>query len=98
MELTTVAHTLASETRVRLLRILSENPSTSAEAFNQYAQMYDSPKRRESIYRELENLADAGLVTKQYESEEKKLVYSSGGDVVCLDVIQNSVTFCDSEH
>lgn len=98
MEFTTVAHALSSETRIRLLRIITEDPASSAEAFEQYQNQYDSPTRRESIYRELEKLADAGLATKQYESEDKKLVYAGRADLVCFDISQESVELHDQDH
>jgi Fe2+ or Zn2+ uptake regulation protein len=92
MELTEVAHALSSQTRVRLLQIALDMPVSSAEAFEQYQAEYESPSRRESIYRELENLAEAGLLEKRYESEDKELVYAGRGDIVRLDVVRESVS------
>jgi len=92
MELTEVAHTLSSQTRVRLLQIALDTPVSSVEAFEQYQAEYESPSRRESIYRELENLAEAGLLEKRYESKEKGLVYSGRGGIVCLDVVRENVS------
>lgn len=86
MDVTSVAHALSSETRVRLLALLHEKKLTSSEAFELYNENYDSPKRRESVYRELENLVDAGLVEKKYQSSSKKLMYAVKADTVCFDL------------
>lgn len=91
MELTDVAHALSSQTRVRLLQIALDVPVSSTEAFERYQSKYESPSRRESIYRELENLAEAGLLEKRYESEDKELVYIGRGEIVCLDVVEGDV-------
>jgi len=93
MEITTAAHALSSETRIRLLQIITATPSSSAEAFDQYQIQYQSPMRRESIYRELEKLVDAGLATKRYDQDKKELVYAGQADVICFDIAQESVEF-----
>lgn len=91
MDVTSVAHALSSETRVRLLALLHQQPMTSSDAFDVYQATFDSPKYRESIYRELENLVEAGLVEKRYESGEKRLMYVVEQDIVCFDLETSNV-------
>lgn len=95
MEFTEVAHALSSRTRVRLMQIVLDSPVSSAEAFQRYQSQYDTPSHRESIYRELENLAETGLLEKRYESEEKELVYVARDDTVCLDMREMVVSMGD---
>ncbi len=97
MELMEVAHALSSRTRVRLLQIVLDTPVTSAEAFEQYRAEYESPSRREYIYRELEHLAEVGLLEKRYESDDKELVYVGRGKSVSLDVVQESASLDSDE-
>jgi len=97
MDLTDVAHALSSQTRVRLLQIALNAPVSSAEAFEQYRAEYESPSRRESIYRELENLAEAGLLEKRYESEDKELVYAGREDTVRLNIVRETVSLDSAE-
>lgn len=86
MEITEVAHALSSKTRVRLLHIVSKESVSSSDAHKRYQAEYNSPTRRESIYRELENLVDAGLVKKEYQSDEKSLTYTATSKEICFDI------------
>lgn len=68
---------LSSETRIELLRIISEKGALSAaEAFREYSTRH-KPIRRESIYRELEKMVEAGILDKRYCKNSKRLLYSA---------------------
>jgi len=67
---------LSNPTRVNLLRLLGDSSYDASEAHKAYNQTFEETKHRESIYRELEKLVDSGLVRKDYDQEEKQLVYS----------------------
>lgn len=86
MEIAEIAQALSSKTRVRLLHIVSKRSMTSSDAHEQYQEKYSSPTRRESIYRELENLVDSGLVTKEYRGDQKELVYTTSYDGIYFDI------------
>jgi DNA-binding transcriptional ArsR family regulator len=91
MEVTSVGHALSSETRVRLLRLIHRESMTSSQAFEQYQEEFNSPKYRESIYRELEELVEARLIEKQYDSEDKQLVYAVDSDIICYDIAKDEL-------
>jgi|SRR6056297_1572470 len=76
MEATVVGKALGSRTRIRILRLLSGGARSSIETFEEYGKTYEDDKRRETIYRELENLVEAGLVAKNYDEADGKIVYN----------------------
>jgi Fe2+ or Zn2+ uptake regulation protein len=55
---------------------LSAGARSSIETFEQYGETYEDDKRRETIYRELENLVEAELVVKEYDETDGKIAYS----------------------
>jgi Fe2+ or Zn2+ uptake regulation protein len=74
MDLKQVSQALSNPTRLNLIRIIQENPCSAAEAHRRYVETYED-KKRESIYRELENLVEASLLIKDYNNEEKEIQY-----------------------
>lgn len=76
MDLQQVSQALSNPTRLNLIRIIKENPCSAAEAHRRYIEDYEG-KKRESIYRELENLVEASLLSKEYNSQEKEIQYNS---------------------
>lgn len=75
MEITDVGKALSNPTRVNILKLLCGRPYSASELHRKYIEQYDDDKHRESIYRELENLKEFGLVKKKYKSDEKSLYY-----------------------
>ncbi|WP_135851483.1 helix-turn-helix domain-containing protein [Halorussus salinus] len=75
MEITQIGKALSSETRIKILDIVSENGHSSIETFEKYGEEYEDDKRRETIYRELENLVKAGLLSKEYDETDSQIVY-----------------------
>ncbi len=85
MDLSTVANALANEHRVDVLHLLLSEPKTVTETHDQFVEKYDEEKHRETIYRYLETLVDAGLVEKEYRSN-RGLVYSVQHHCLVLDL------------
>lgn len=75
MDITELGKAVSSKTRVRILQLLSENSYTASGLHKKYIDEFDDDKHRESIYRELENLVDLGLLEKEYESKNSSLIY-----------------------
>jgi len=75
MDLQQVSQALSNPTRLKLIRLIRDSPCSSAEAHRRYVEKYED-KKRESIYRELENLVEASILLKDYESQEKEIRYS----------------------
>lgn len=74
MNVQQVSQALSNPTRLNLLELVGAEPCSAAEAHRKYVETYDEMKR-ESIYRELENLVDASLLYKEYSSDAKELRY-----------------------
>lgn len=91
--LLTVAKALGSETRLQLLRILAEGPKSAVETTEAYNSTFNTDHRRSTIYRELENLVDSGLVEKSYKGDNKKLEYHTDLNRVLLEFDDDQVIF-----
>lgn len=90
MDLQEVSQALSNPTRINLIQMIREDPMSASIAHKRYIESYED-KKRESIYRELENLVDASLVTKEYNTEEKKIEYSLAHEHLRVDLIQIAV-------
>lgn len=91
MNIEDVGAALSNLTRVRLLRILSDTSHTASSAHEEYDRRFSDSKHRESVYRELENLVEQGLVEKHYETESKELRYTPRFTRLELDLEQSEV-------
>lgn len=86
MEIYEVASALSDRTRLRLIDIVDEEgPVSSKRAHEEFVSRYDD-RRRESIYKALEKLVDAGVLTKTYEREGEGLVYELSYERVVIDL------------
>jgi Fe2+ or Zn2+ uptake regulation protein len=72
-----LARALGSETRRRLVTLVSERPVSAVQAYRLYQSRFrNSNKRRETIYRELERLKSFGFLDKRYDESLKAIVYA----------------------
>ena len=90
MNLQEVSQALSNPTRVNLIEMIGEQPLSASIAHKKYIETYED-KKRESIYRELENLVDASLVTKKYNTEEKKIEYSLTQEYLGIDLVETRI-------
>lgn len=91
MEITAIGQSLSNETRVRILTIVADNPCPAVEAHRQYEDEFAEGKYRETIYRELENLVEAGLLSKEYNEEEGQIEYKLKHREILLDLANGKV-------
>ena len=70
MELDRVVSALSSPTRREMIRVLATYPMTTKQVSEQLTKKGLSLKYRESVYKGLEKLVDAGLVEKYYVREK----------------------------
>ena len=91
MEVIAVGKALSSETRIRILRLLSERARLSSETFERYGEEYDDEKRRETIYRELENLVETGLLAKEYNETAGRIEYRLRNRRLLFDLESSTV-------
>ena len=68
---------LSSNTRLNILKILSKfSRLSSIEVYRKFITEFGEKNiRRETIYKELENLLSSGIIDKEYDKGEKKLFY-----------------------
>ena len=66
---------LSSRTRIEILRILAMKSRSVMDVKNELNRRGFEMKYRESVYRALNKLVDAGLVEKFYDKEEGGIKY-----------------------
>lgn len=91
MDVTEIGKALSSETRIKILRLLAESPQSSIETYEQYERKYEEGKHRETIYRELENLVEAGLLAKEYNQATSQIEYSFKHQQLLVDLSNISI-------
>lgn len=72
MNLKSIAYALNSETRLTIIKLLSENDLTAKEVF---LKLKTKVKYRQYIHRDLEILRNSEIVSKYYDEKTKKLYY-----------------------
>ena len=70
MDLSKVISAISSETRRQILQIIADQPMKIEDVMTKLAQRGISLKYRESVYKAIEKLVNAGLVEKFYDKEE----------------------------
>lgn len=86
-----VTSALSDKTRLRLINIVrEEGPLSSKRAHNEFISRYED-RRRESIYKALETLVDANILTKTYEREGEGLVYELPNTRLIIDLSEMKV-------
>lgn len=96
MDLLQVGKALSNETRLQLLQIIADEPDSATGAHQRYVNKYSNQKHRESIYRALETLVDAELLTKEYEKDEG-LVYQLPHREFIVDVQEANISPASAE-
>lgn len=91
MDVTEVGKALSNETRVNILRLLDDDSYSSIETFERYEAEYAEGKRRETVYRELENLVEAGLLTKEYNQTAGQIEYELRFQRLLIDLGDGTV-------
>ena len=86
MQLNELAKALSSETRLKIIKILSEKELSALEVHEVYERTYKEGKHRESIYRELEKLVEVNILKKIYNEKEKKIVYKLAIQKIVIDL------------
>jgi len=93
MDILQIASALSSETRLKLIRVISHNKLSAVEIYKIYNKTYGEKKHRETIYRELENLVRVNILNKIYLKDEKKIVYELITEKIIFDLIKNQTEF-----
>jgi len=83
---------LANEMRIELLQILSRGPLPAPAVFAELSRNGSDIKYRESVYKGLEVLVDAGLVDKVYDKKNKKILYSLVSERLDIDFTHMQAT------
>ena len=87
-----VISALNSKLRREIIKLLNKGPLTVAEIFKEISKKDEyNIKYRESIYRAVEKLVDAGLVKKYYDTEKKAICYKLTVKIIRLNLIEGRV-------
>lgn len=90
-ELESIAKALSSDTRLKILKLLVGKNLSSIEVFKEYKKKFNDGKHRETIYRGLEILLDAGILDKHYDKKNKNVVYYIKRKELIIDLIDQNV-------
>jgi Fe2+ or Zn2+ uptake regulation protein len=90
MDIGKVASALDSDLRREILKILATNPNTVLDVVNELRRRKFKVKYRETVYRALEKLVDAGLVEKYYD-RERGLCYKASMTSLTIDIAKGNV-------
>jgi len=85
LEIIKTCKALSSETRLKILGLFNNKSHSAIEIFRKYNGNYSDSKQRETIYRELEKLVDAGILEKDYISKNKKIIYRNRLSKISID-------------
>jgi len=90
MDIRKIIAALDSDMRIEILKILADSPKTVSEVLTNLHKKDVEVKYRETVYRALEKLVDAGLVEKYYE-KEKGLCYKILMNHITIDLTKGAV-------
>jgi len=90
MDIDKVISALNSELRRKILKIISQHPMSVMEVLEELRKQGLNVKYRETVYRALEKLFNAGLVDKCY-IKEKGVCYKLTVNRVTIDVIKGTI-------
>ncbi len=90
-DLANVMRALDSDVRRMLMLQALDGAKTSLEYKDELLKHGYDIKYKESIYKDLQLLVDAGLVEKYYDKEKKAIVYGSKIDTVVFDLMKWSL-------
>lgn len=90
METAKVISALNSKMRREILKTISEEPMTVMQVLEELKRRKFEVKYRETVYRALEKLLDAGLVEKYYDPE-KGLCYRIMVKLVTLNLANGTI-------
>ena len=94
MQLEKIGKMLSNSNRIKIIKIVGENRTTTAfDCYNTFRGKYDSKIRRETIYRELERLHESDILIKKYDLNDKKLIYSLKFKKFSLNFINMKIKF-----
>jgi Fe2+ or Zn2+ uptake regulation protein len=85
-----VISALNSEIRREILKIISEGPMTVIQVLEELKRRKFEVNYRETVYRALERLLDAGLVEKCY-IREKGLCYTIKAKLITIDLTRSVI-------
>jgi Fe2+ or Zn2+ uptake regulation protein len=90
VEVDKVISALNSNMRREVLKIISEEPMTVIQVLEELKRRKFEVKYRETVYRALEKLLDAGLVEKYYDME-RGLCYRIKVKLITIDLSNSTI-------
>ena len=91
MRVDELAKGLCSETRLNIIRILTEGDASAVTVYRQYNAMFSKRKERATIYRDLEVLYRYNFLFKRYKGESKEIIYGLAAKKFVIDLLTQTV-------
>lgn len=92
MDVSQVLNALSSPKRLRLVQFLGNGDFSAMDIYKQFS-MVDANVHRETIYRDLERLVAADLISKYYDITTKKILYRLSAKKLAIDLVNLKVTY-----
>jgi Fe2+ or Zn2+ uptake regulation protein len=92
VDVSRVLNALGSQKRLKLIELLG-NGDLSAMDIYKHFRAIDANVHRETIYRDLERLVAADLISKYYEITNKKILYKLSTKKLVIDLVDLKVTY-----
>ena len=93
MDIIQIARAISSERRLKVLTSIRDRKYSAIEIYKKINSESENRVHRETVYRDLEALVDAGLVMKDYDTLEKKIYYSVSGKKLYLNLVTGEAGF-----
>ena len=81
-----IIRALDNDLRLLIIDKLIGNSLTEKELFETISKERPDLKYRESLYRQIETLVQAGLVTKYYDTAKRRICYTCELDNISIDL------------
>lgn len=92
MDIVGTCKILGSRTRLNIIKILAESRRLSSiKIYEIYNNSFDDKKKRESIYRSLEQLVGANILGKIYDKSDKELKYFIINNRILIDLLDQTI-------
>ena len=87
-----MAKALSSDTRLKILRLLSEGEASAVHVYKMYNERFSDRRERATVYRELEVLYKCNFLVKTYKEESKEIVYRLAARSINVDLIEQTAS------
>jgi hypothetical protein len=91
MSILRIASALRSARKIRIITLLSNEDLSASMIQEKYLTSYSSKVHRESIWRDLESLTEAEILSKYYNKRNKRIYYHLEAREIVLNLKSQNV-------